>query len=75
MFDENNVRQEYRVRVPSLLREEIHSLLLQYLHAGTFFMLSGECEAISCARRPIAFDSEHVNSPFPLSTVHRTEGC
>lgn len=39
MFEDNNVLHRYRVRVPGLMREEIHSLLLQYLHAGSFFML------------------------------------
>lgn len=41
MFEENNVKHAYRVRVPGLMREEVNALLRAYAHSGNFFMLRG----------------------------------
>ena len=52
MFTAANVRNFYRVPVPRLTRQELHSQLRHYKESGNLFMLQGACLCAAAAGFP-----------------------
>ena len=77
MFTAANVRNSYRVPVPRLTRQELHSQLRHYKESGNLFMLQGEFfqqgRALFCGRPPFASrPTPHARPPPRIAPNTRT---